>query len=166
MLTSRQCVVAAFLTDDGSILCPDCAEKRIDFDWSQAFADAVKAAQKAKNNEPLPWTEENDIRDDMNARQREAEKAAGLEPLIQYELDSDEGFQEFGCGCDDCDCILVEPYAEENTTTCHKCGEEFPDSSMVPANDDEGGKYCVNCAPQPNENPPDESTPEERDENN
>jgi RNA polymerase subunit RPABC4/transcription elongation factor Spt4 len=164
MLTAGQCIVAAFLTDGGSIICPDCAEKRLSFDWSQAFADAIEVAQEAKNNEPLSWTEENDIRDEMNARQREAEEDAGLEPLIQYSLDGDEGFQEFGCWCSDCDCVLVEPYVEENTTTCCKCGEEFPDSSMVPADDDEGGEYCVGCAPQPNEDPSDESTTEEQDE--
>lgn len=40
---------------------------------------------------------------------------------------------------------------DEPTTTCRKCGEDFPDSSMIPADDDEGGEYCVGCAPEPKE---------------
>jgi hypothetical protein len=142
--------VAAFLTDD-DVICPECAAKRLNFDENQVLADLTEEAEKAGGGR-LSWADERDLQDRVNEMQRAAEEAADLHPLIQYNLDSDETWQEDGLCCGSCGCELVEPYPEEKpTTTCRKCGEDFPDSSMVPADDDEGGEYCVGCAPKPKE---------------
>jgi hypothetical protein len=110
MLTSGQCQIAAFMSDGGSFYCPMCAEKKIGFDWSQAFDDAVEAAQVAKGTNRLDWQEEDAIRTAIDLRQRDAERKHNLQPMIQYEMDSN--FSEDGCWCDDCGCEIVEQYIE------------------------------------------------------
>jgi hypothetical protein len=108
MLTSGQCVLAAYMTD-GGIVCVECAQKRHpEIDGDQLLADAMEQAEEA-NEGPLSWADQHDVRERIEAQVREAEEAADLRPLIEYELSSDESFAEDGCYCDDCGKELVEP---------------------------------------------------------
>jgi hypothetical protein len=112
MLTASQCIVAAYMTD-GDVICPDCARTRLNFDGNQVLADLREEAEEKKGS-PLSWSEDRDLEQNVNDQERDAEEAAGLQPLIQYDLDSDETFQADGLTCGDCGCELVEPDPQEN----------------------------------------------------
>ena len=108
MLTSGQCVVAAYLTD-GGVICPSCADKRVGVNYDDTLEHLCSEWEDEHKGESVPWRVEMDLRDKAEEEVRSAQEEEDLRPLIQYELDSDEGFQESGCYCDDCGEELVEP---------------------------------------------------------
>jgi len=110
MLTSGQCRIAAYLTD-GDVICTDCAEKLLP-SYDELYELMVTEAKKAVGRD-LTWSEDRDIRGDIDDAIREAEESEGLRPLIQYELDSDETWQEYGLSCGRCMAELVEPSPQE-----------------------------------------------------
>jgi hypothetical protein len=108
MLTTGQCQVAAYLTD-GDVICTDCAEHRINFNEEDRYDELV---DEEPGDEVPSWHRARELRKQAEAERREREEAEGLRPLIQYELDSDECWQEDGLTCGDCGAILVEPYED------------------------------------------------------
>jgi hypothetical protein len=116
MLTSGQCRVAAYLTD-GDVVCVSCGEKRMAEALGglmpDEFYDQQMAAARERNGGDLTWYQEHDVRDEINDRLRAAEEKVGLQPLIQYNLDSDESWQAEGLSCGDCGETLVEPWQDE-----------------------------------------------------
>jgi hypothetical protein len=46
--------------------------------------------------------------------------------------------------CDACGNVILEDQSVKNTTTCWGCGEDFPDSEMIPRPDGEG-ECCPAC---------------------
>jgi transcription initiation factor IIE alpha subunit len=107
MLTSGQCVVAAYMTD-GGFICPSCASKRTEVNYDDTLDKLCDEWSDNHGGEPVPFREQMELRDKAEDIVRTAEEGANLRPLIQYELDSDEHFQENGLTCDDCDEVLVE----------------------------------------------------------
>jgi len=112
MLTSGQCRVAAYLTD-GDVLCVECAEKSLpNFDVE---VDKLYEAFKAENpGEEPTYYQERQWHEKVNAAIHEAEEREDLRPLIQYELDSEESWQEYGLSCGHCGEELVEAQPEES----------------------------------------------------
>lgn len=111
MLTSGQCVIAAYLTD-GDVICVDCANKVLPDAETLIEERTNEAASELGEGESLSWSERREIREAVEQEVREAEENEGLRPLIQYELDSDETWNEEGLYCGDCGKELVEPYED------------------------------------------------------
>ncbi len=116
MLTSGQMRIVAYMTEGSSIICRDCAEKQIedhlhetgqDFDM---MMDEAKAEWETAHGHPPDMWQAGRLYDEVEQeRSEKAEEALDLQPLMQYTLDSDEGFAEDGLNCDDCGAELVEP---------------------------------------------------------
>lgn len=135
MLTSGQCVIAAYLTD-GDVICPSCADKRIDFDYEVKVGEALDAFEEREGRSPT-WSEEHDIEKKVKEARRQAEEDADLRPLIQYDLDSDETWHNDGLYCGNCGEVLVEPCDPRNRSSCIECGAS--------SNLDSKGR-CPDCA--------------------
>jgi hypothetical protein len=104
MLTSGQCVIAAYLTD-GDIICPDCAEKLIPVTVEQ-LNEGARWSLEIEQKRDIYSHEKWDCADWARATYAALEEAVGIQPLIQYSLDSE--FSDGGASCGDCGCILVE----------------------------------------------------------
>jgi hypothetical protein len=103
---------------DGGIICPDCANKRIDdwnvdngYDFDTAMEQAVADWKEEHGSVPDRWKMSDLYRDVEEEFLNRATDALDLEEIIQYTLD--ENFSEDGCSCDDCCATLVEPYMED-----------------------------------------------------
>jgi hypothetical protein len=101
---------------DGDIICADCADKQIEDylkDTGQDFDSMMDAAlakwETEHGTKPDAWQSSRIYDDVEEARNEAALKFLDLDPLIQYTLDSDEGFAEEGLYCADCNTELVEP---------------------------------------------------------
>jgi hypothetical protein len=118
MLTAGQCRVVAYMTD-GDIICADCADKLkedaltelgMDFD---TMSDRALAKYEAEHGKPSLWARDRIYRDVENEVDAVTEKHLDLTPLIQYDLDSDDDFQQNGLSCGDCGTELVEADPDE-----------------------------------------------------
>ncbi len=113
MLTSGQCRIAAYLTD-GDVICTDCTEKEIG-DFDLVLDERLEGAEATKG-EVLTYDERRDIEEEVEQTRDERLESEGLLPLIQYDLDSDETWQEHGLSCGRCHKELVEPMPVEEAT--------------------------------------------------
>ena len=68
MLTSGQCVVAAYQTE-GDIICPACADKVIKFDMDVTRQEREAALAESKGRE-LHWHEEREILEQVEEEYR------------------------------------------------------------------------------------------------
>jgi hypothetical protein len=107
MLTSGQCRVAAYMTD-GGIVCVECGEKKLSINRENEL-EARELAFEEQHGHPARWSEQRDIEDGVDRDVAAEMEKIGIQPLIQYNLDSNEAFATEGCYCDDCGTELVEP---------------------------------------------------------
>lgn len=112
MLTTGQCRVAAYLTD-GDVVCVECGEKRLKLDREQMIENRLDQYEKEHGSAPTYWRQ-NRLEEEVDRLIQEEMNEQGLEPLIQYTLDSEESWQTDGLYCGDCGTELVEPQPVED----------------------------------------------------
>ena len=111
MLTSGQCVVAAYQTE-GDIICPKCADKVIMYDI-ELEREKREAALAESEGRDLRWHEEREILDECVEEFRARMRDEGLSEIIQYSLDEYDQEGE-GVYCGHCGEVLVEPVEIED----------------------------------------------------